>query len=168
MEAKRVQDSSIIMTHVMLPQDTNPAGNVHGGVIMKHIDNAAVSVSIRHTRSNAVTASIDRLDFHNPVFLGNILTLKASINLVGKTSMEVGVRVESENPYSGEVNHTASAYLTIVALGDNGRPKEIPPIILENEDEIRRNNAARARRKVRLKEKEKEKKTRRIFEGIKE
>jgi uncharacterized protein (TIGR00369 family) len=168
MEAKRVQDSSIIMTHVMLPQDTNPAGNVHGGVIMKHIDNAAVSVSIRHTRSNAVTASIDRLDFHNPVFLGNILTLKASINFVGDTSMEVGVRVESENPYSGEVNHTASAYLTIVALGDNGRPKKIPPIILETEDEIRRNNAARARRKLRLSEKEKEKKNRRIFEGIKE
>jgi len=168
MEAKRIQDSSIIMTHVMLPQDTNPAGNVHGGVIMKHIDNAAVSVSIRHTRSNAVTASIDRLDFHNPVFLGNILTLKASINFVGTTSMEVGVRVESENPYSGEVNHTASAYLTVVALGDNGRPKKIPPIILETEDEIRRNNAARARRKLRLAEKEKEKKTRRIFQGIKE
>jgi len=163
MEGKKVQDSGIIMSHVMLPQDTNPAGNVHGGVVMKHIDNAAVSVAIRHTRSNAVTASIDRLDFHHPVFLGNILTLKASINFVGKTSMEVGVRAESENPYTGKVSHTASAYLTIVALDENGRPKEIPPIILETEDEIRRNNAARARRKSRLSEKKKEEEKRRLI-----
>jgi acyl-CoA hydrolase len=144
------------MSHVILPQDTNPAGNVHGGVVMKHIDNAAISVAIRHTRSNCVTASIDRLDFHNPVCLGNILALKASINLVGKTSMEIGVRAESENPYSGEVNHTASAYLTIVALDENGRPKEIPPLILETEDEERRNKAARARRKARLAERQRE------------
>jgi len=109
MEGKRVQDSRIIMSHVMLPQDTNPAGNVHGGVIMKHIDNAAVSVAIRHTRSDAVTASIGRLDFYKPVFLGNILTLRVSINLVGRTSMEVGVRAESEDPYSGEVRHSDSA-----------------------------------------------------------
>jgi acyl-CoA hydrolase len=167
MEGKRVQESSIIMSHVMMPQDTNPAGNVHGGVVMRHIDNAAVSVAIRHTRSNAVTASVDRLDFHNPVFLGNILTLKASINLVGRTSMEVGVRAESENPYSGEVAHTASAYLTIVALDGNGRPKEIPPIILETEDEIRRNNAARARRKTRLAEKVREEEKRHIFDRFK-
>jgi len=73
MEGKRVKDTSIIMSHVILPQDTNPAGNVHGGVVMKHIDNAAVSVAIRHTHNNCVTASIDRLDFHEPVFLGNIL-----------------------------------------------------------------------------------------------
>lgn len=167
MEAKKVDESSIIMSHVMLPQDTNPAGNVHGGVVMKHIDNAAVAVAIRHTRSDAVTASIDRLDFYRPVFLGNILTLRASINLVGRTSMEVGVRAESENPYSGEVSHTASAYLTIVTLDENGRPKEIPPLILETGDEIRRNNAARARRKARLSEKVKEGEKRRIFDGFK-
>ena len=81
MEEKRIQDSSLTMSHVMLPQDANPAGNVHGGVVIKHVDNAAVTVAIRHTRSNAVTASIDRVDFYNPVFLGNILTLKARINL---------------------------------------------------------------------------------------
>ncbi len=88
MKEKKISDSSIVMSHVMLPQDTNPAGNVHGGAVMKYIDNAAASVAIRHTRSNAVTASIDRLDFYNPVYLGNILTLKASLNLVGKTSRE--------------------------------------------------------------------------------
>jgi len=167
MEEKRIQDSSLTMSHVMLPQDANPAGNVHGGVVMKHIDNAAVTVAIRHTRSNAVTASIDRIDFYNPVFLGNILTLKARINLVGTTSMEIGVRVEAEDPYSGKVSHTASAYLTIVALDENGLPKKVPPLILESEDEIRRNNAARARRKTRLEEKIKEEEKRRIFDGFK-
>ena len=167
MEGKTVQDTNLIMSHVMLPQDTNPAGNVHGGVVMKHIDNAAVTVAIRHTRGNAVTASIDRLDFHNPVFLGNILTLKASINFVGKTSMEIGVRVESEDPYSGKVMHTASAYLTVVALGEKGKPIEVPYLILESQDEIRRNNAARARRKMRLDEKVKEREKRQIFDGYK-
>jgi acyl-CoA hydrolase len=167
MEEKRIQDSSLTMSHVMLPQDANPAGNVHGGVVIKHVDNAAVSVAIRHTRSNAVTASIDRVDFHNPVFLGNILTLKARINLVGTTSMEVGVRVEAEDPYTGKVTHIASAYLTIVALDENGVPKKVPHLILESEDEIRRNNAARARRKTRLDEKIKEEEKKRIFDGFK-
>ena len=123
MNDKTVKETRIIMSQVMLPQDTNPAGNVHGGSVMKFIDNVAASVAIRHTRGNAVTASVDRLDFHNPVFLGNLLTLKASLNLVGRTSMEVGVRVEAENPYTGEVTHTASAYLTLVALDDNGKPR---------------------------------------------
>ena len=167
MEEKRIQDSSLTMSHVMLPQDTNPAGNVHGGVVMKHIDNAAVSVAIRHTRSNAVTASIDRIDFYNPVFLGNILTLKARVNLVGTTSMEIGVRVEAEDPYTGKVTHTASAYLTIVALDENGAPKKVPHLILESEDEIRRSNAARARRKTRLDERIKEEEKKRIFDSFK-
>jgi acyl-CoA hydrolase len=167
MEGKRTQDSSITMSHVMLPQDTNPAGNVHGGVVMKHIDNAAVTVAIRHTRCNAVTASIDRMDFYNPVFLGNILVLKARLNLVGRTSMEIGVRAEAEDPYSGTISHTASAYLTVVALDEKGRPKEAPPLILETQDEIRRHNAARARRKARLEERTREEEKRHIFDGFK-
>lgn len=157
MDQKKVKDSRIIMSQVMLPQDTNPAGNVHGGSIMKFIDNAAASVAIRHTRANAVTASVDRLDFHHPVYLGNILTLKASLNSVGKTSMEVGVRVESENPYSGKISHTASAYLTFVSLDENGRPQDVPKLILETEDDKRRNLAAKSRRMSRLEEKRKEK-----------
>ena len=156
MQEKGIKDRRITMAHVMLPQDTNPAGNVHGGSVMKFIDNAAASVAIRHTRTNAVTASVDRIDFHNPVYLGNILTLKASLNMVGKTSMEVGVRVEAENPYTGEINHTASAYLTIVALDENGRPKEVPGLIIETEEEHRRNRAAKARRIARMEEKRKE------------
>jgi len=157
MNDKTVKETRITMSHVMLPQDTNPAGNVHGGAVMKFIDNAAASVAIRHTRGNAVTASVDRLDFHNPVFLGNLLTLKASLNLVGRTSMEVGVRVEAENPYSGDITHTASAYLTLVALDDNGKPRDVPGLILETEDEKRRNRAAIARRALRMEERKKEK-----------
>ena len=157
MEEKRVKDSSITMSHVMLPLDINSAGNVHGGSVMKYIDNAAGVVAIRHTRSNAVTASIDRLDFHNPVFLGNLLTLKASLNMVGKTSMELGVRAEAEDLYTGEVKHTASAYLTLVALDENGNPQEVPRLILETEDEKRRNRAAISRNAMRMEEKRKEK-----------
>ncbi len=156
MNEKTVKETRITMSHVMLPQDTNPAGNVHGGSVMKFIDNAAASVAIRHTRGNAVTASVDRLDFHNPVFLGNLLTLKASLNLVGRSSMEVGVRVEAENPYTGEITHTASAYLTLVALDENGKPREVPGLILETDDEKRRNRAAIARKALRMEEKRKE------------
>ena len=160
MQKKSVRDSKITMAHVMMPMDANPAGNVHGGSVMKYIDNIAGAVAIRHTRSNSVTASIDRLDFHHPVYTGNLLILKASLNLVGRTSMEVGVRVESENPYSGKVNHTASAYLTMVALDENSNPKEVPGLILETNEEKRRNNAAKARRNTRLEERRKEKECR--------
>ena len=111
MNGKTVQESAVTIAQVMIPQDTNPSGNVHGGIIMKLIDTAAAVVASRHARSNVVTASIDRLDFHHPVFVGDLLILKASLNLVGRTSMEIGVRVEAENLKSGEVRHTASAYL---------------------------------------------------------
>lgn len=157
MEGKRVRDSSAVMAQQMNPQDANPAGNVHGGVIMKLIDTAAGAVAMRHARSNAVTASIDRLDFHNPVFIGDFVTIRASLNLVGRTSMEVGVRVESENLITGERRHTGSAYLTYVALDQNGRPKPLLPLILESDDEKRRNREAKSRRQTRLAEKTQEK-----------
>ena len=153
MEGKKVKESRVVMTQVMTPQDVNVAGNVHGGVIMKLIDEAGGSVAIRHTRGNAVTASIDHLDFHHPVFIGDLVTLRASVNLVGKTSMEVGVRAESENLITGEVRHTASAYLTYVALDKDRKPMVVPPLILETDDEVRRNHEAQARRENRLFEK---------------
>ena len=156
MDRKKVSDSRVVMAQQMNPLEANPAGNVHGGVIMRLIDTAAGTVAARHCRSNVVTASIDRLDFHSPVYVGDFVTLKASINMVGKTSLEIGVRVESENLMSGTVRHTASAYLTFVALGEDGRPRELPPLILETEEEIRRNREARARRENRLQERRKE------------
>jgi len=156
-KGKQVGESSVVMSQVMNPLDANPAGNVHGGVIMKLIDTAAGAVGVRHARANVVTASIDRVDFHSPVFIGDLLTLRAAINMVGKTSMEVGVRVETENLVSGRVRHTASAYLTMVALGPDGRPIDIPSLILETKEQERRNREARARRKMRLEERQNEK-----------
>ena len=157
MEGKKIGESSAVMAQQMNPQDANPAGNVHGGVIMKLIDTAAGAVAVRHARSNAVTASIDRLDFHNPVFVGDFVTIRASLNLVGSTSMEVGVRVESENLITGERRHTASAYLTFVALDKKGQPTPLPSLTLESDDEKRRNREAKSRRETRLAEKTKEK-----------
>ena len=157
MEGKRIVDSRVVMSQLMSPQDANVAGNVHGGVIMKLIDTAAGVVAIRHARSNVVTASIDRLDFHHPAFVGDFLTLRASLNFVGRTSMEVGVRVETENLISGERRHTGSAYITYVALDGNGRPTPLAPLILETEEERRRNREAKTRRETRLAEKRQEK-----------
>lgn len=156
MQGKRVKESCAIISQVMLPQDANPAGNVHGGVIMKGIDSAAGVVAVRHSRCNAVTASIDRLDFYKPVFIGNLLTIKASINLVGKTSMEIGVRVTAEDLLTAEVRHIASAYLTFVAFDETLTPTDVPPLILEDDNERRRNSEAAQRRKMRLAEKKKE------------
>ncbi len=158
MESKSVEESRVIMSHMLLPQDANPAGIIHGGVVMKHIDDAAGVVAMRHTRANTVTASIDRLDFHNPAFIGNLLTVKASLNMVGKTSMEIGVRVETENLVTGQIRHTASAYLTFVSLDENFRPRHVPPLELLEEEDKRRNRQAAERRKIRLAEKSHEKK----------
>ena len=152
---KKVNDSKVVVAQIMTPQDVNRHGNVHGGVIMKLVDTAAGLVATRHARSNVVTASIDRLDFHHPVYVGDLITMKASLNLAGKTSMEVGVRVESEDPLTGETRHVASAYLTLVALGKSGKPKPISPLVLETEEEKRRNREAQERREVRLREKQK-------------
>ena len=156
MTGKTVKETAVVMTQHMSQQDVNVAGNVHGGVIMKLIDTAGGIVAVRHARANAVTASIDRLDFHSPVFVGNLVTLKASLNFVGRTSMEVGVRVEAENILTGVVRHTASAYLTYVALGPDGHPIPLPPLVLETEKEKRRNRQAQERREGRLRERKKE------------
>jgi uncharacterized protein (TIGR00369 family) len=157
MQGKRVGETSVVMAQMMNPQDANPAGNVHGGVIMKLIDTAAGAVAVRHGRCNAVTASIDRLDFHNPVFVGDFVTLRASLNYVGKSAMEIGIRVESENLVTGERRHTVSAYMTFVALDKGGTPVILPPLILEADEEMRRNREAIARRESRQAEKKREK-----------
>jgi len=146
---KTAAESAVTMTHQVLPHDANPAGNVHGGVILKHIDTAAGVVAMRHVRGWAVTASIDRMDFLKPVFVGELVIIKASLNMVGRTSMEIGVRVEAENLLTGEVRHTNSAYLTFVALDDHGSPRPAPPLIIEGETAQRRNHEALRRRELR-------------------
>jgi acyl-CoA hydrolase len=158
MQGKTVAETKLVSAIQTNPEDANPVGNVHGGVIMKHVDTVAGVVAIRHARKNAVTASIDKLDFHNPVFVGDLLILKACINMTGRSSVEVGVRVEAENLLTGEIRHTASAYLTFVALDKNGKPTEVPPLIPETPEEIRRNCEAQVRKQNRLAQKRQENK----------
>ncbi len=148
--SKTVQESMVTIAHVMQPQDANVAGNVHGGVIMKLIDTTAGVVATRHARRNVVTASIDRLDFHTPAFIGDLITFKASLNMVGRSSMEIGVRVDSENLLTGGSSHIASAYLTFVALDKNGRAIEVPRLLVESGVEKRRLRQAQERLQQRL------------------
>lgn len=156
MRGKRVSDSTCTTVHLMTPQDANVAGNVHGGIIMKLIDEAGGIAAHRHARTNIVTASVDRIDFFHPVYVGDIVTIKANINQVGRSSMEIGVYVESEQVMTGEVRHTTSAFLTYVALDENGRPTDIPPLILETEEEKLRHQEAQVRREIRLRERKRD------------
>jgi acyl-CoA hydrolase len=133
----------------MLPQDANPWGNVHGGSILKLVDSAAGVVATRHCRTRVVTARMDSMSFLRPVFIGNVVTLKASVNDTGHTSLEIGVRVEAEDLISGETWHVGSAYLVYVALDERGRPAPVPPLIAELPEEIRRQREARERRQRR-------------------
>ena len=130
----------------MLPPDANPWGNVHGGTIMKLLDSAAGVVATRHCRSRVVTARIDEMSFLEPVFIGNVVTMKGSVNDTGRTSLEVGVRVEAEDLQSGRTWHVGSAYLVFVSLDEDGRPKEVPPLLPESADELRRQREARERK----------------------
>ncbi len=148
-EPKPVSASRLVLAQVMTPQDANIAGNVHGGNIMKLADTAAAVVAIRHSGRNCVTVSVDRFEFHAPVFVGNLVTLKASINHAGRTSMEVGVRIEAEDLRTGRKTHTNSCYVTMVALDADGKPTEVPRLILETEEDRRRNEQARLRASAR-------------------
>jgi acyl-CoA hydrolase len=138
------------MTELVLPSHTNSLRTIFGGVVMSWIDIAAAISAQRHARTAVVTASIDSLSFVAPVYEGWVVNLKASVNFVAKTSMEVGVRVEAENPRTGEHFHTSTAYLTFVAIGPDGRPVPIPPLTPETPDEVRRFKEAKQRRQSRL------------------
>lgn len=142
------------MTELVLPSHTNALGSAFGGTVMSWIDIAAAICAQRHSRKVVVTAHIDDLEFIAPVYKGWVVNLKACVNHVGKTSMEVGVRVDAENPQTGETFHTVSAYLTFVALDSHGKPASVPPLVLENETQERRNRAAIKRREIRLQKRE--------------
>ena len=134
--------------------DANNGGNVHGGVIMYLCDEVAGIAAVRHSGCRVVTVAMDRMTFLHPVYVGHLLTLKATVNAAWKTSMEVGVRVEAENIRSGETTATSTAYLTMVALDDEGRPTPVPPIVPATPDEERRAREAQLRRDNRLAERE--------------
>ena len=139
-----------------MPQHSNNHGHVFGGVILSMMDKCAAIAAFRHCRAEVVTASIDRVDFREPILLGDLVVMKASVNYVGRSSMEVGVRVEAEDLLSGRRRHTNSCYLTFVAVDRNGRPIEVPGLRPETEQEVRRNMAAQERRRRRLEEREAE------------
>jgi acyl-CoA hydrolase len=155
MEPRTVSDSRSVLVQWMGPADANAAGFVHGGTVMKLCDEAAATAAIRHSRLRVVTAAVDRMTFLAPVHVGELLTLRSSVNAVWRTSMEVGVRVEAENPLSGEIRHTNSAYITMVAVDEHGRPvPEVPGLRCEHPEELRREREAQVRRANRLSERE--------------
>ncbi len=138
------------MSMQMLPSDANPMGFVHGGTILKLVDTAAAVAAMRHARQTVVSASIDKMDFYHRVFVGDLLILKSSVNYTGRTSMEVGVRIEAEDLKTGKTSHTGSSYVTYVALDDEGEPTEIPEVNPHTKEEKRRWLEGKQRREVRL------------------
>lgn len=148
---KSVRASQVEMTEMVLPNDTNRLGNLLGGRLMHMIDIAAAIAASRHTNRVCVTASVDELNFLHPVRAGEVVNLRASVNRAFNTSMEVGVRVTTENLLTGECTHANTAYLTFVAIDDGGRPVRVPPIVPKSEAEKRRFADAAKRRANRLK-----------------
>ncbi len=147
---KFVSDSETIMTELVLPNDTNQLGNLLGGRLMHWIDICAATAAARHSNRVCVTASVDKIDFHHPIKLGELVILKASVNRVFNTSMEVGVKVYAENIKTGEIKHTNSAYLTFVSLDEEGKPCLAPLVKPVTDDQKRRYEQALIRRGYRI------------------
>jgi acyl-CoA hydrolase len=152
MDAKPVSESCAVLTHWMGVTDANSAGNIHGGTIMKLADECAALAAIRHARQRVVTVGMDRMDFLVPIVVGDLVTFKATVNGAWRSSMEVGVRVEAEDPHSGALRHTNTAYLTMVALDEAGRPTSVAPLVATAPVERRRMAEAELRRANRLAE----------------
>ncbi len=151
---RRVDDSSVTLTQMMEVTDANVAGNVHGGVIMRLVDTAAALAAIKHSAGLALTVGIDEMTFLEPVHIGEVLVLRASVNDVGTTSMECGVRVEAYDPLSGTERHVNTAYLVFVAVDEDGTPRPVPGLVAESEDQQRRQREAKLRRERRIAHKE--------------
>lgn len=153
MKPKSPSESRVEMTQLVLPEHTNALGTIFGGQIMAWIDTAASICSFRHCRRHCVTARMDALDFISPVKLGHIVILQASVNYAGKTSIEVGVKVTSEDPLTGVKHHTSSAYLTFVAIDERGHPVAVPAVAPQTEKEKEWFEEGKKRRELRLKAK---------------
>ena len=154
MDPKAPSESSTVLAQWMGIADANASRDIHGGTIMKLVDEAAGAASVRHSRRRTVTASMDRMSFLVPIKIGQLVTFTATVNAAWNTSMEVGVRVEAEDPRTGEVQHASTAYLTFVALDDDGRPTKVAPLEPQTPDEERRMREAEIRRRHRLAERE--------------
>lgn len=151
--AKPVRDSRITLSQLMHPEHANLLGNVHGGWIMKLVDEAGALACMRHAQRKVVTVAIDSMVFRQPIRIGDLIILNAEVSYTGRTSMEAEVQVQAENPITGERMHTNTAYLVYVALDDDGRPTTVPPLKVKTEDEKRRMEKARERQEYRLKNK---------------
>ena len=149
LEPRRVASSQVTLIQLMEITDANIAGIVHGGVVMKLVDTAAGLAAFKHAGGMCVTVSMDEMSFLAPIHVGDTVTVQASVNDVGTTSLEIGVRVESEELETGTRTHTSSAYLVFVALDDDGKPRPVPPIMAETEEEQRRQREAKIRRETR-------------------
>lgn len=154
MEPRSPADSESVLAKWMSITDANSAGFIHGGIVMKLCDETAGLAALRHSRRRVVTAAVGSMTFLHPVHVGDLLTLTASVNAAWRTSMEVGVRVIAENPRTGEWRHTSSAYLTMVALDDEGRPAQVPALAPSTPTEERRAREAELRRRNRLAERD--------------
>ena len=150
LSCKRPRDSYVTITRMMMPMDANAAGNLFGGAILGLIEETAWLAAIKHAHCNLVTASIDRMDFLAPVHIGDMLRLEASVNYVHTTSMEVGVRVEAEDPLTGQVRHTGTCFLTYVGLGKDHKPMILPNLVPETDEEKRRYHEGEQRQRERL------------------
>lgn len=151
-----VSASRTTMSELMMPNMANSLGHVFGGVILSLVDRVAAVAAIRHARQPCVTVSVDQVDFHEPIHVSELVIAHASVNHVGRTSLEVGVHIEAENLITGVRRHTNSCYVTFVAIDANGRPTPVRPLLLETEEDRRRNSAADARRRLRLEERQTE------------
>lgn len=147
---KRIRDSQTAISQLMQLTDANPVGNVQGGIVMRLVDEVGGIAAARHAGRPVVTVAIDSMAFYSPIYVGNLVTLKASLNYVGRTSMEVGVRVEAEDVLTGDVTHTNSAYLVYVALDENQQSVEVPGLKADTPEEERRMADGKLRQEERL------------------
>jgi len=150
MQGRHPRESEAVMSELMMPQHANIMGNVFGGVLLSLVDRAAAVAAIRHARRPCVTVSVDKVNFREPIRVGELVTALARVNFTGRSSMEIGVKVIAENVLTGEQRHTNSCYLTYVALDDHGAPMQVPPVVPETPDEKRRYDRAAKRRATRV------------------
>jgi len=150
MPPRHPNESETVMSEFMMPQHANVMGNVFGGVILSLVDRVGAVCAIRHARKQCVTVSVDKVDFREPIHVGELVTAMARVNFAGRTSMEVGVKIVAENVISGEQRHTNSCYVTYVALDENGQPTAVPPVVPASPDEKRRYDRAAQRRASRV------------------
>ena len=152
MTERQARDSDAVLTELMMPHHANVMGNVFGGHLLSLVDRVAAVAAIRHSRRPCVTVSVDKVDFREPILVGELVTAYARVNFAGRTSMEIGVKVVAENVMTGNKRHTNSCYLTYVALDDRGEPTPVPPVVPETADEKRRHDRAAQRRAARVME----------------